>query len=128
MSQKVIDLKANEIIGKDKENTFIAYDNGKIGPCIGGYIRVPHKDLLRALKRKTPNILIVDEFKTTKLCSKCNNECNTVSKDRNRFQVCHNCKRVWNRDINASRNILFKALHIILKGTVPKSFLMETKS
>jgi transposase len=128
--QKVIDHIANKIC---QDKPFIAYGNGKSAQFIKGYAKPPLTKLFNALKCRT-SVYLVDEFRTTKLCSKCNSICHTSSSPH-RFQVCKNCKGnngqsiVWNRDINAARNILAKGISFIKTGDVQHSnFNRKTKS
>jgi len=111
--RSAVDKLADDIINsKNHEGkTLIAFGNGQTGPCIKGYTRVPQKGLLEALKRKKDKctVVMVDEFRTTKLCSKCFKVCIT-SKSPHRFEVCPHCKLTWNRDINGANNILKKLI------------------
>jgi transposase len=125
--QKLLDKKANEITRtKDDKKTLVAYGNGKVHPMIKGYVKTPLKKLYLALKKNDNcSIFLADEFRTTKLCSNCHEVCQT-SRSPHRFQVCPNCKKVWNRDINAARNILFKTKYFIETGLYPVKFSRES--
>jgi len=125
--KKILDKKANELTKtKDEKKTLIAYGNGKVHPVIKGYVKTPLKKLYMALKKnKNCSIFSTDEFRTTKLCSNCHEICLT-SRSPHRFQVCQNCKKLWNRDINAARNILFKAKILIETGSYPVKFSRES--
>jgi transposase len=125
--QKFLDKKANQITKtRDERKTFIAYGNGKMPPFIKGYVKTPLKKFYLALKKNENCVVyLTDEFRTTKLCSTCHKVCKT-SQSPHRFQVCPNCKKVWNRDINAARNILCKALSYIKTGKVPVNFARES--
>lgn len=80
---------------------------------IKGYGRVPQPKILKELKRRC-DVVEVDEFRTTVLCSKCHNEC-IVSRNRNRYALCPKCHITWNRDINAANNMQYKGM-CMLKG------------
>ena len=122
-----ISEKANQItMNEDQKKTFIAYGNGKVAPFIKGYVKTRLKKFYLALK-KNENCVVywTDEFRTAKLCSNCYSVCKT-SQFPHRFQVCPNCKKVWNRHINAATNILCKALSYIKTGKVPENFARES--
>ncbi len=70
-----------------------------------GYRRVPNALLVKKLKEnRNIHVYFIDEYLTTKLCSRCYKEL-VVSDSPHRYSVCHNCRSVWNRDINASNSI-----------------------
>ena len=60
----------------------------------------------------------VPEFRSSKICSRCQ----TLTLEHVRDQVsgdalhavlrCNNCATVWNRDVNAARNLRFIAIHM----------------
>lgn len=39
-----------------------------------------------------------------------------------RFMVCSHCKIVWNRDVNAGRNILYKGLRAVMGEDIDEQF------
>jgi transposase len=70
-----------------------------------GYVRTPSTKIIERLKSyEKVRVKEVDEFRSTMICSKCDNPMN-ISKSPHRFASCPSCKRVWNRDINAAINI-----------------------
>lgn len=73
---------------------------------IKGYIRAPQPKLLRRLKT-VADVMEIGEFRTTKLCSNCF-EFTKVMRSPHRHSICPNskCRTVWNRDVNAGKNIL----------------------
>lgn len=75
---------------------------------IKGYGRVPQPKILMELKRRC-DVIEVNEFRTTVLCSKCHNEM-YVSRNRNRYALCPKCHITWNRDINAANNMQYKGM------------------
>ena len=69
---------------------------------------------LRRTIEKRLNVVLVDEFKTSKLCSKCNCELENYN-NLHRILVCRSCKSsgsesknttFMNRDMNACMNML----------------------
>lgn len=82
-----------------------------------GYVRTPNRRLYKYL-REYCDVLQVDEFRTTMLCSTCHHRANT-SQSPHRFQVCQNCKKVWNRDINGAKNIMLIGISKILNVELP---------
>ena len=92
---------------RDGHKTLIAYGDGESGPCIKGYVRTPLKLIHESLNRnQNCDVVLINEFRTTKLCSCCYGVLKT-SKSPHRFQVCQTCRKVWNRDVNAARNIKY---------------------
>jgi len=90
---------------------------------------------LRKIIEKKFNIVLVDEFKTSKLCSKCHNELENYTnngKKIHRLLVCNNCNKnsgseskqsiFMNRDINACVNMLNICKTWINKKIRPKMF------
>ena len=78
------------------------------------FISTPNKGI-RKLIAKNFDIIIVDEYKTSKLCHNCCSENdNKKYKVNNHYRkfhkvlVCQNekCCTIWNRDMNGSLNIL----------------------
>lgn len=82
---------------------------------IRGYVRTPLPKLLRVLK-KYADVVEVDEFRTTKLCSNCFQP-NEPATSPHRYYYCTNCHKTFNRDVNAGINIGRRGLDAI-NGTV----------
>jgi hypothetical protein len=93
---------------------------------------------LRRIISKKFDIALIDEFRTSKLCSKCNSELDNY-KNIHRLLVCSKCnisnksdgsesKNVtfMNRDMNACLNILNIAQEWINTKTRPESFCRNT--
>ena len=85
---------------------------------------------MRRTINKKFNVVLVDEFRTSKLCSKCNNELKNY-KNIHRLLVCNDCKSngseskkitFMNRDMNACMNILHLSHKWINKKVRPKKF------
>ena len=79
-------------------------------------------------------VVKVPEFRSSKVCSKCG----TLTLDHVREPTdnglpgsslhavlsCKNCATVWNRDVNAARNLRFIALHMAAnENKVPEVFM-----
>jgi len=114
--QKILDRKADEIAStSDNKKLFVAYGNEKVQPFIKGYVKTRKRKCHLTIRRKHQHchVQLVDQFRTTKLCSSCYTECMT-SKSPHRYQAYKNCKKVSNRDINAARNILAKAKYLLV--------------
>jgi len=104
------------------------------GNCTGQkrYFPFPTKELIRHLQHyKDTTVIIFDEFRTSKCCSKCafnqdlkerrgDKMCgeNKEGGRRNEFpiygvRVCKHCRVRWNRDINAARNMRLIFLYMV---------------
>lgn len=88
-----------------KKKNIIFAGTTEISPIIKGYVKAPLKSLIRSLSRFA-DVVMVDEFRTTMLCSNCYQPALTSSSPH-RWQHCNECAIMWNRDINAGRNILY---------------------
>lgn len=96
---------------KNKNTLFFAGDgNFASNSPIRGYVRTPIRKFLKIL-RLYCDVLSVNEFRTTALCSLCYRNVD-VSISPDRYSVCRNrvCNTVWNRDCNAARNIMYKGI------------------
>lgn len=113
-------IRTNETLSKfvgelagDAKLTKCFYGSMKVASdCpMKGYIRPPGRLLERKLKEH-PRIHVkpTNEFRTTMLCSDCFVKLK-VAKSPHRFATCPKCKKVWNRDINAAKNILQNGIH-----------------
>ena len=107
-TQKQMTQMAHEIVGvKDVHNTGQQLREKKchvifIGNCstpsnstVKGHMRSPgNKPLVRYLKQ-IPNTFVdanIDEYCSTKNCSRCYNELHTVESSKERLKLCNNCK------------------------------------
>ena len=77
----------------------------------------------------------VDEFRTSKLCCACHGEMEgkmlKTGKQSYKVRRCENsaCHRTfWNRDVNASINILFKLLRFVQGEDEPAAFCRAPNS
>lgn len=117
-TNKALSEEVKKLVG-DSEHMEAYFGNGSSpANCpIKGYVRLPNKGFKKKLAdHPKVSLISTDEFRTTKLCSICHHV-NYVPKNKHRFVKCTNkeCKRlkdgqkfrrVFNRDVNASNNIL----------------------
>lgn len=119
--RKITNRMAQELICDKHTLIFIGAATMAANSPIKGYARVPMPKICASFKRHA-DIMYVDEFRTTKLCSRCFSVAKTyVSPDR--YQVCDFCKRTWNRDINGGNNILQKGLRLLNDSVEHPNFL-----
>ena len=112
--------KINRIFKHEK--TFIAFGSRKMDPFIKGYVKTPLSKFYRTLCRKANCVVfLTPEYRTTILCSTCGHRL-VIPKSPHRFASCNACKTVWNRDINAARNIFDVGFQMYEAGTVPERF------
>ena len=123
--------------GKPKESKAIVVFGA--AQCSSGfrYFPAPVKGLVRRLQRQT-HVIILDEHYTSQRCSKCafgETELKTShfkngqsggrksSKEIHGVRFCphENCRTVWNRDVNAARNIRLVFEHMAKNSKVRPS-------
>jgi hypothetical protein len=99
--QKAYDTICNELTGGSAD-TVIAYGGGRFHHASRGHAPTPNKHLFEELKRRCRPRL-TPEYRTSVVCSICQHE---LTQSRI-WQVknCENCLTIWNRDVNAARNI-----------------------
>ena len=120
--------RIEETYGK-KENLLLCYGNWSNNKQMK-YI-MPTKGIgLRRTVEKKFNVVLVDEFRTSKLCSKCNCELEHYN-NLHRVLVCRGCKSsgsesknttFMNRDMNACMNMLHISKSWIQSKIRPKQF------
>jgi hypothetical protein len=102
----------NEIcnrITRGDSNTVVAYGNGGFSSSSRGHASAPVKQLYQQLRRRC-RVRLMDEHRSSIVCSKCDEEFAPHQKFWS-LRVCKNtCLTLWNRDVNAARNIR----HILL--------------
>jgi hypothetical protein len=107
--QKAYDTLCSEISNGDS-NAVIIYGNGSFSSSSRGHASAPKKGLFIELRRRYRNTRLVSEYLTSQVCSNCEGQldvtrhwglkkCNTI------------CLTLWNRDVNAARNIRHKFLY-----------------
>ena len=136
--QKAMAKMCAQLTGEAGSNTLVGFGNwgardsaGIIKKCPA----TPTRRLLHQLRRRC-TVVMVDEFRTSKLCAQCNAVNQNMLKWEDRpggggqrkvrvhaVLVCTNrlCKVRVNRDCNAARNILALLL-AMLSGSRPKPF------
>ena len=120
--------RIEETYGK-KENLLLCYGNWSNNKQMK-YI-MPTKGIgLRRTVEKKFNVVLVDEFRTSKLCSKCNCELEHYN-NLHRVLVCRGCKSsgsesknttFMNRDMNACMNMLHISNSWIHSKIRPENF------
>lgn len=135
--QKAIDYMCKKVTGgRAKTEVTVAFGSAR-GPHMKGTLPAPVKLLHKALQQRAV-VVNVDEFRTSVICSKCNHrdmlgvKCSeglAIQKGRTRFplydvRACQNpsCRTVWNRNLNAARNILEVYLNLLVRGVRPIGF------
>lgn len=109
----------------DKKRTLIAFGSWRIAANspIRGHVRPGHTQLLKAL-RVHADVILTDEFRTSKLCSNCHAILRT-SRLPHRYQFCPECGSMWNRDVNAGNNIIYVALCALRNEPLHRNFIRE---
>lgn len=79
---------------------------------IKGYIKPGQQRLLNKLVNcPRVTVKLVDEFRTSITCSSCHSQLEKRSRTgRARGMYCPSCKVIWNRDVNAGRNMITAGL------------------
>lgn len=107
--KKTISTMCKDICKNQK--TLVGYgDWSKNQGIVKKHPSTPNKKLREALARyKDCKVVAVNEYRTSKECSLCHNDVNKV-RDIHQVVRCSNneCAMCWQRDINASRNIIQK--------------------
>jgi len=126
-SQKALDWMARQVAPKGQSTLVGLGDWSQVDGVVRGHPKAPAKRLEKALKR-VATVVSVREYLTSKTCSKCK-QCkqhlhdvkvgnvsypSLVPGEEGHFVSCHyvlrclnpECNTFWNRDVNASRNIL----------------------
>lgn len=139
MKKKVVDEICTRISGGSR-STVVAFGDGDVnagGACKG--LKGPAKAIRRRLRTHHCFVFDVDEFRTSMVCSKC---CHMLDRSRPRVcrkwdqngilsmseshvvRVCSNplCRTIWDRDVNAVRNIGMKFLSMIHDRALPDVF------
>jgi hypothetical protein len=99
--------KVEEIFGPD---IVLGYGNWSRKTQMKGHIPTVGKGLRKVISKRFNNIT-VDEYKTSKICYNCHCETDNIkinNKKVHRLLSCKNkdCETIWNRDLNASLNIM----------------------
>lgn len=142
--QKAVEHMCKKVTGgRDKAEVTVAFGSAR-GPHMKGTLTAPVKLLHKALHRYA-TVVNIDEFRTSVVCSKCNHrdmsgvKCSKgMSSDlhaagrranSNQFplydvRACQNpsCRTVWNRNVNAARNMLEVYLNLLTREERPIGF------
>jgi hypothetical protein len=139
---KTIDQVCKSMLGDDPANTVIAYGSGKFNSSSPGYKASPTRastfeDRLRKVHNAT--VLKIWEFNTSQVCSQCHAHVKMcgVATQQDPFMApanivgnhhfvrrCTNnlCRIIWNRDVNAARNMAFLGIHLVYQVDRPDPF------
>jgi transcription elongation factor Elf1 len=103
---------------KDSKNkpkkTIIAFGNGSFSSSMKGKILTSVKRITEAVKKMVKRdsqteFVYVDEYLTSQICNKCRNaKLSSASINHSKVHAilkCETCSTVWNRDVNAAKNI-----------------------
>lgn len=129
--QASIEAMVTDIAGTAKHDeqrgVLVAYGNAAMH-AVKGTRPVVQKGLRQRLRNRCM-FVDVDEFRTSKLCCACHGEMKgkmlATGKRSYKVRHCENgaCHRTfWNRDVNASINILFKFLRFVRGEDEPTAF------
>lgn len=92
-------------IRKRGTKVFVAFGGGKFSSCSRGHAPVPKVGFYKALKERKVPCRYVWEYNTSKLCSRCFTALPKGKKWRLKICPKPSCRRFWNRDVNAARNM-----------------------
>ena len=142
--QRAVEFMCKKVTGgRDKASVTVAFGSAR-GPHMKGCLPAPVKLLHKALQQRAI-VVDIDEFRTSMICSKCNDRHLTgvrfskgTARDKylagkransNRFRLydvraCQNpsCRTVWNRNVNAARNMLEVYFCLFASGQRPVDF------
>lgn len=127
--EKTITRIARNLVG-NQQDTIVFLGNFRLNPNspIKGYRRTPFRLLASKLNRMA-DVMLIDEFRTTRLCSECHEPVFT-SRRKHRYQVCPNqdCDiKCWNRDVNAGNNMVYNGLRTLLGDELHTNYLRSTQ-
>jgi hypothetical protein len=138
---KTIDQTCKSILGNDPSHTIIAFGAGKFNPTSRGYKSSPTSSSYLVNRLKTVHhatVLNIWEFNTSQVCSNCRYPLKLTGVGDNQdpwmtdvdipkphfVRRCTNplCRIIWNRDVNAARNMAFLAIHLAYQVDRPDPF------
>jgi hypothetical protein len=134
LKQKTVDLMCNFITFfnmNSKNDTIIAFGDGDFNTSFGFRKASPKATLVskRLSTVHEQNVSMVNEFNTSKVCSKCLLFEKLIDLKNNKnvnnhfVRSCPTCFTIWNRDVNSSRNMIELFLH----EDRPKCFRKQIK-
>jgi hypothetical protein len=101
--QKAYETLCRELSNNDPDAVII-YGNGAFSSTSGGHASAPKKGLFKELRRRYRNTRMGSEYRTSQICSKC--EGRLADTRTWGLKKCNDtCLTLWNRDVNAARNI-----------------------
>lgn len=126
--EKAVTRIARNLVGK-QHDSLVFVGSFRLSPNspIKGYQRTPFR-LLYSKLRLYADVMLVDEFRTTKLCSECHEPAITSQK-KHRYQVCPNqlCGISWNRDVNGGNNMIYKGMTELNGHELHHNYLRTTQ-
>ena len=129
MNQKTVQNFAKEILeGAAPELTIICFGDANWTNLKGRESSPRSLKYVKVLRRMRCHVYMTNEFNTSQICSKCRNhkrlEGCTSARNSYTIRRCSekSCRMIWNRDVNASINILEVGRGCILSGTKPEIF------
>jgi len=117
----------------EAKRTVVAFGDGMFSPTMKGKRAGVSRVVFRALRHRERlghlTLVRVPEFRTSKVCSKCH----TLTLEHVRIDdtplhavlSCKNCATVWNRDVNAARNLWFVASHMAANNNKPPNIFVQ---
>ena len=139
--QKTLDYFCNEI--NKEPNTVIAYGDASFCHASKGYPATLKGNWIRHRLEKvhSAHVLQVNEFNTSQICFNCHDEneipaklvglsskrdpyrANVKRPIQNHFiRRCTHCRMIWNRDVNASLNMIYVGQHLVARLIRPNNF------
>ena len=114
----------------DKRSPVVAFGAGMFSSCSKGHAPGPVKEVRRALRRRGVAVYDVQEDYTSQLCNGCKEKLVPMYSEGGGYAI-HGVRRclsatcmrnTWNRDINASLNILYIFIEETLHRSRPERF------
>lgn len=94
------------------QDLFVCFGDASYNPHLRGVQSSPRRQWLARRLKVNHGVTVVDvwEFNTSQICSKCEApqklaDCKTASNSY-KVRTCLGCQTIWDRDVNAARNIL----------------------
>jgi len=144
--QKTLDQFCLSMIDGQKENTIFAYGDASYCHNNKGYAPSLKGNWIKHRLEKVHNahLLMTREYNTSQVCSSCQHDRKLVSLgskyDPRQFDFtrsrpaqkhfvrrCTNCLIIWNRDLNASRNMIYLCRQMLLGLGRPALFSQSLK-
>lgn len=116
LTQKALITAGNQIT-LGNPNTVVAFGDGQFSSTSRGHPPGPVKKLFKFMKANFPNVRKVWEHRTSIVCSRCEGPLTMLKKEVWALKICETtCLTIWNRDVNAARNIRQLFLDMNLNG------------